>query len=108
MFDAKLRRFIDRGLNLAGRWLAGLGISANHVTIAGAGFGLLAFIFIAADLAFIGLWMIILNRVADGVDGAVARPLARLILAVILIWLWILYFIARFLWHLPLLIQTMR
>ena len=73
MFDAKLRPLIDRGLDPIGRWLAGLGVSANHVTIAGAGFGLLAFIFIAVDLAFIGLWMIILNRVADGVDGAVAR-----------------------------------
>ncbi len=73
MFDAKLRPLIDRGLDPIGRWLAGLGVSANHVTIAGAGFGLLAFIFIAVDLAFIGLWMIILNRVADGVDGTVAR-----------------------------------
>ena len=73
MFDAKLRPLLDRGLNPIGRWLAGVGISANHVTIAGAIFGLLAFILIAVDLAFIGLWMIILNRVADGLDGAVAR-----------------------------------
>ena len=73
MFDAQLRPLIDRSLEPIGRWLAGFGISANHVTIAGAGFGLLAFILIAVDLAFIGLWMIILNRVADGLDGAVAR-----------------------------------
>ena len=50
MFDAKLRPLIDRGLDPIGRWLAGFGISANHVTIAGAGFGLLAFILIAIDL----------------------------------------------------------
>ena len=73
MFDAKLRPLIDRGLDPIGHMLAGYGVSANHITIAGAGFGLLAFIFIAVDLAFVGLWMIILNRVADGVDGAVAR-----------------------------------
>ena len=73
MFDAKLRPLIDRGLDPIGHRLAGYGISANNVTIVGAGFGLLAFIFIAVDLAFFGLWMIILNRVADGVDGAVAR-----------------------------------
>jgi phosphatidylglycerophosphate synthase len=73
MFDAKLRPLIDRGLDPIGHRLAGYGISANNVTIVGAGFGLLAFIFIAVDSAFFGLWMIILNRVADGVDGAVAR-----------------------------------
>ena len=52
MFDAKLRPLIDRGLEPIGRWLAGLGVRANYVTIAGAGFGLLAFIFIAVDLTF--------------------------------------------------------
>ena len=73
MFDAKLRPLIDRGLDPIGLWLASFGVNANNVTIAGAGFGLLAFIFIAVDLAFLGVWMIILNRVADGLDGAVAR-----------------------------------
>ena len=73
MFDARLRPLIDRGLNPPGRWLMGLGVSANHVTIAGAFFGLLAFIFVAIDLSFFALWLIILNRVADGLDGAVAR-----------------------------------
>ena len=73
MFDAKIRPLIDSSLNPIGRWLASCGITANHVTITGAGFGLLAFIFIAFDLAIAGLCMIILNRVADGLDGAVAR-----------------------------------
>ena len=73
MFDAKIRPLIDSSLNPIGHWLASFGITANHVTITGAGFGLLAFIFIAFDLAIAGLCMIILNRVADGLDGAVAR-----------------------------------
>ena len=73
MFDSKLRPSIDRGLNPIGRWLAGFGVTANHVTVVGAGFGVMAFIFIAVDLPLIGLWMIILNRMADGLDGAVAR-----------------------------------
>ena len=77
MFDAKLRPLIDFGLDPVGRWLAGFGVSANHVTVAGAVFGLMAFIFIAVDLTFVGLWMIILNRLADGVDGAVARALGQ-------------------------------
>ena len=73
MFDSRLRPLIDRSLNPPGRWLMELGIIANHVTIAGAFFGLLAFIFVAIDLSFFALWLIILNRVADGLDGAVAR-----------------------------------
>ena len=73
MFDARLRPLIDRGLNPPGRWLMGLGVSANYVTIAGAFFGLLAFIFVVIDLSFFALWSIILNRIADGLDGAVAR-----------------------------------
>ena len=77
MFDAKLRPWIDRVLDPIGHWLAGFGITANYVTVAGAVFGLMAFIFIAADLSFIGLWMIILNRLADGLDGAVARACGR-------------------------------
>lgn len=77
MFDTKLRPLIDRGLDPIGHWLAGFGITANHVTITGSGLGLMAFIFIAADLPSIGLWMIILNRLADGLDGAVARAAGR-------------------------------
>ena len=77
MFDTKLRPLIDRGLDPIGQWLAGFGITANHVTITGSGLGLMAFIFIAADLPLIGLWMIILNRLADGLDGAVARAAGR-------------------------------
>ena len=73
MFDAELRPLIDRGLDPIGRWLSDFGVTANHVTFAGAGFGLLAFTLIAVDLTFVGLCMIILNRLADGLDGAVAR-----------------------------------
>ena len=73
MFDAELRPLIDRGLDPIGRWLSNFGVTANHVTFAGAGFGLLAFTLIAVDLTFVGLCMIILNRLADGLDGAVAR-----------------------------------
>ena len=72
MFDAKIRPLIDSSLNPIGHWLASLGLllimSPSRVLA-----GLLAFIFIAFDLAIAGLCMIILNRVADGLDGAVAR-----------------------------------
>lgn len=73
MLDARFRPLIDRSLNPLGRWLLKNGISANNVTIAGAFFGFLAFVLVAANLSFIALWLILLNRVADGLDGAVAR-----------------------------------
>lgn len=73
MFDARLRPWIDRSLNPLSQWLLIRGLRANHVTIAGAFFGLLAFFFVAVGLPFIALWLIILNRFADGLDGAVAR-----------------------------------
>jgi len=73
MFDARLRPLIDRAVDPIGGWMASCGISANQVTIAGLFLGVLAFFFIAIGLPFIALWFIILNRVADGLDGAVAR-----------------------------------
>ena len=73
MLDARFRPLIDRSLNPFGRWLLAHGVSANHVTLVGAFFGLLAFVFVAADLPYIALWFILLNRLADGLDGAVAR-----------------------------------
>ena len=34
MLDPAFRPVIQKPLNAAGRWLAGMGLSANHVTIA--------------------------------------------------------------------------
>ena len=73
MFDAKLRPIVDNCLDPVGHWFAAVGVSANQVTVAGALIGLLACIFIAIEFSFVGLWLILLNRLADGVDGAVAR-----------------------------------
>ncbi|NDA18494.1 MAG: CDP-alcohol phosphatidyltransferase family protein, partial [Alphaproteobacteria bacterium] len=40
MFDAQIRPMIDQLLNPVGRALVRLGVTANQVTLAGAGFGL--------------------------------------------------------------------
>ena len=40
MFDAKLRPLIDPPLNATGRWLAGVGVTANFLTFAGLVLGL--------------------------------------------------------------------
>ena len=73
MFDAQLRPLIDRLLNPIGRQLVRLGFTANQVTMIGAAFGLIAAGCVAAGLLYPALWFVILNRVIDGLDGAVAR-----------------------------------
>jgi phosphatidylglycerophosphate synthase len=73
MLDAHLRRLIDPPLNRAGRLVAERGISANAITLGGFAVGLAAVPAIAVDLPLLGLALILLNRLADGLDGAVAR-----------------------------------
>ena len=73
MFDAALRRVIDPPLNAAGRRLAGAGVSANAVTVAGFVIGLAAVPALAFQRYDIALALILANRLADGLDGAVAR-----------------------------------
>lgn len=73
MLDAKLRPLIDPPLNAAGRMLAGLGVTANGLTFAGLALGLGGAVAIALGHIGWGLALIIANRIADGLDGAVAR-----------------------------------
>lgn len=73
MLDATIRPFIDPPLNAVGRWLAGLGISANTVTLAGFTVGLLAVPLIGFGHYGWGLAFILVSRLLDGLDGAVAR-----------------------------------
>ncbi len=73
MFDARLRPLIDPPLNAAGGWLARCGLSANTVTLFGIIAGICAGIALAQSLYGIGLGLILLNRLLDGLDGAVAR-----------------------------------
>ena len=75
MFDAALRPLIDPPLaRLAGRFIAA-GISANAVTLSGFAVGLLAIPALAAEWYWLALLLILLNRLADGIDGAIARRL---------------------------------
>lgn len=73
MFDAKLLPLTKRLLDPAAKALYRAGVTADRITLLGFGIGLLAFLaaaFGALGLALLGL---ILNRLADGLDGAVAR-----------------------------------
>lgn len=73
MLDSHIRPLIDPPLNRAGRAVARIGLSADGVTMIGFGFGLSAVAFLAAGQTFLGALFILLNRLFDGLDGAVAR-----------------------------------
>lgn len=74
MLDAKLRPLIDGPLNRAGAALADRGISANEVTGFALFMGLVAAGMIAAGLpGVLALVPLAISRLADGLDGAVAR-----------------------------------
>ena len=73
MFDARLRPIIDPLLNAIGGALARAGIGANAVTMFGALLGIGAGVAIAGEQCALALALIIANRLADGLDGAVAR-----------------------------------
>lgn len=73
MLDAALRRMIDPPLDAAGRRLARAGVAANTMTIAGFAVGAAAVPALATGRHDIALAAILLNRLADGLDGAIAR-----------------------------------
>mgnify|MGYP000250378737 CR=1 FL=1 len=73
MLDSRVRKIIDKPLDTMGRRLELLGITANSVTIVGFICGVLSIISIAGDQLNYGLFFLCLNRLADGLDGAVAR-----------------------------------
>lgn len=73
MFDARLRPLIDPALNAVGAKLARAGIGANMLTFTGLALGLGGAVAIALGNIWLGLGLIIANRVFDGLDGAVAR-----------------------------------
>lgn len=73
MLDRYARTLIDPPLNTAGRIIASRGISANDVTLIGLALGLLAAVCIACGVGLVGLVLLLSSRIADGLDGAVAR-----------------------------------
>ena len=68
-----MRTLLDPVLDRVGKALAAAGIGANAVTIAGFAIGLAAAAAIAYGMFLTGLVLILASRVADGLDGAVAR-----------------------------------
>lgn len=73
MLDASVRRLIDPPLDLLAARAARFGLDADTVTLIGFGFGAVAMLAIATGHSLIGLAALLVNRTADGLDGAVAR-----------------------------------
>ena len=73
MLDGKVRQIIDPALDRMGGALAAAGISANAVTFAGLATGPAAALLIAFEAYLAGLAVLLISRLADGLDGAVAR-----------------------------------
>lgn len=73
MFDAKIRTLINSPLDQSGRCLAKVNVSANAMTLFGFFLGGIACVLLSMGH---GIWASVFflgNRIADGLDGAIAR-----------------------------------
>ena len=77
MFDRHARRLIDPPLNRLGRAMAARGWTANGVSLLGLALGLIAAVCIALGAPTLALVPLLASRMADGLDGAVARATVR-------------------------------
>lgn len=77
MFDRYLIPLIKNPLNGMAKRLAAFSVRPNQVTVFGFLVGLLAALAIANQMYLLGVMGIVLNRVLDGLDGALARLTAN-------------------------------
>jgi phosphatidylglycerophosphate synthase len=77
LLDGAARRLLSPTLDRLGALLARAGATADQVTYAGFAIGLVAAGAIAFRLYALGLVLLLLSRVCDGLDGAVARHTAK-------------------------------
>lgn len=73
MLDPRFRKLATPLLDLAGRLSMSMPVNANQVTLIGFVLGILGCVAIALQFYLIGLVFVILNRIVDAIDGAVAR-----------------------------------
>ncbi len=73
MLDGWARARFDPFLDRLGGRLAGAGLSANAVTIVTCIIGLVGAAAIAGRLYILGMFLVLLSRLGDGLDGVVAR-----------------------------------
>lgn len=73
MLDGALTKISDPVFDVIARYLARTGISANAITLAAGAVGLAVLVPLALQNYFWALAVILLNRLLDALDGAVAR-----------------------------------
>jgi len=73
VIDAHLRQYIDPPTDRLASWFVGRGISADQITLVGFFVGGLTVPVLWLGWPLVALVLILINRTADGLDGAVAR-----------------------------------
>lgn len=73
MFDRSATRLIKPMVNHLTKRLASVGVSANQLTVTGFAIGIGAAFLIAGDAYIKGTEAILVSRLCDALDGAVAR-----------------------------------
>jgi phosphatidylglycerophosphate synthase len=73
MLDGWARRRIDPALNRIARMLVRVGATPNLITIAACLVGLAAAVSVAAGDLLVALALLLVSRMGDGLDGAVAK-----------------------------------
>lgn len=73
MFDVLLVKSLKTPLSRIAKPLVEAGLEANHLTFLGFTLGISASVAIFFDLLMVGLLCLAMNRLCDGLDGAMAR-----------------------------------
>ncbi|MBL8790722.1 MAG: CDP-alcohol phosphatidyltransferase family protein [Rhizobiales bacterium] len=73
MLDRQMLALSKPAVEFMAARLSAAGITAIQVSLAGFGFGVLAALLIGAGEIGWAIWPLLLNRLCDGLDGAVAR-----------------------------------
>jgi phosphatidylglycerophosphate synthase len=73
MLDGWAKRRIDPLMDVLAVHAASTGVSANQITVISFAIGLAGAAAIAVELYLLGLLLVLVSRIGDGLDGAVAR-----------------------------------
>jgi phosphatidylglycerophosphate synthase len=73
MLDRHALRLLKPVIDFGANRIHALGYTADHVTLAGFGLGMVAAVFVAMGYFTLAIVFILASRAADGLDGAVAR-----------------------------------
>ncbi len=73
MIDAQINKIFKPILNVFAKKLLKFNVKPNSITFIGFFFGICCFYFIANQMFIYGAVFLLLNRICDGLDGALAR-----------------------------------